>query len=166
MSIDANNISNELDNLAKSYKLYRFKTELQEIADTDDTNRITLLTKAIDDTTGTNKQKENKNKIQDAFEQIDKMVYMKPWNKLPDFHKKIKLKEFINENYKSDYTKLETLLFDAIEQNLINKNIFVIYDNISCKITSIPVLKKNDDGTYKLEIPSKKIIVKSKLNKK
>lgn len=76
--------------------------------------------------------------------------YKKHWNKLNIIHKKIKIKEFINnlpinkESKKNIITKILTLL----NNKKINKNKDIEYDNINGKIISIPILKCKNDKYY------------------
>ena len=76
--------------------------------------------------------------------------YKKPWNKLNIIHKKIKIKEFINnlpinkENKKNVIAKLLKLLTNK----KINKNKEIEYDNVNGKIISIPLLKCKNDKYY------------------
>jgi len=157
-------ITNELDDLAKSFKLYRFKNELDFYKSQNDkkySDKIDSLTKIIAGLDGIQDVKEDsKNKIQNVFNEIDKMVYKKPWKKLPNFHKNIKIKEYVSDNFKdkkNDSDIIEKILLDAVENKELNKDEYVAYDQNLCKITSIPILKQNDDGKYILEYPTKKV---------
>lgn len=80
----------------------------------------------------------------------DDYIYKKPWNKLNIIHKKIKIKEFINN---LNIEKKE-------KQNLINKFILLVnekkitkkndinYDEDNGVITSIPLLKHKNNKYY------------------
>lgn len=156
-------ITNELDNLAKSLKLYRFKGELnfyQSQNDNKYSDKINQLIKIIDNLEDSQCTEDiSRNKILNVFDEINKMTYMKPWKKLPDFHKNVKIKEYLDEKYKdnkNDRNTIEGLLTVAIENKELNKDEYVTYDISLCKITDIPVLKKNEN-LFKLEFPSKKI---------
>lgn len=153
------NITNELDELVKSLKLYHFKNELNfNLSQNNDKNQdnINLLTKIIN-----NLEKielvDNKNKIQETFNEIDKMVYKRPWKKIPNFHKTVKIKEYLNENYKDKkiYDTIEKILLDAIDNKNYNKFELITYDQVLCKITAIPMLKQNSEGHFALELPNK-----------
>ena len=151
--------SNELDDIAKSLKLYRFKSELIESMETDSKNdtKNTQLKKTINELEGKMTIK-NKTKIQDVFGDIDKQVYAKPWKKLPDFHKIVKIKEYVTEKYKDEKKlQVETLLLEAIEKKELNNDLYVTYDQSIQKITDIPVMKLDTEtNTYKLEFPKKR----------
>jgi hypothetical protein len=152
-------ISNELDNLAKLFKIHRLNNELNYYKNNNnneaDTEKIEHLTKTVQ--TLENEKYNIKNKIQNAFEEIDKMVYKCCWKKLPEFHKTLKLKEYLDDKYsdrQQDREIIEKILLSAIKNKSINNNDCVTYDPAICKITDIPVLKSYD-GKYKLILPSK-----------
>lgn len=163
-------ITNELDDLAKSFKLYRFKSELNFYQSQNDkkySEKINSLIKVIASLDGTQEVKDNsKSKIQNAFNEIDKMVYKKPWRKLPNFHKNIKIKEYLFEQYKDkkkgELEYMEKMLLDAVENKKLNKDEYVIYDQNLCKITAIPILKGDLEGGFALEYPIKKVSTRTK----
>lgn len=76
--------------------------------------------------------------------------YKKSWNKLNIIHKKIKIKEFINNlpiNKESKKIIIGKLL-NLLNNKKINKNKDIEYDNINGKIISIPLLKCKNDKYY------------------
>lgn len=160
------NISNELDELARSLKLYRFRNELNFYKSQNDEKnliRIEKLTKIINSLEST-QLVQNKDKIQHAFDDGYKFVYMKPWRRLQDFHKVVKIKEFVEERYKDEKNKgiIEKMLLEAIEKKQLNKDNYVKYDQNISKIIDIPALKQDNDGNFKiiLSLPRKRIVVK------
>ena len=154
-------ISNELENLAKSFKIYRFSTELGNLKENnDDDAKIEKISKILNSLNDIPDSITVTNKIHSAFSEIDKQVYKKPWSKLPDFHRIIKMKEYISENYPEDKS-MQELLLDSINKHKLNTDKTVIYDQIRCKIVSIPALVK-EDNCFKVEIK----LNKNKINKK
>lgn len=154
----SNSISNELDNLSKSFKLYRLRTELnfyQQMEKDTNLDRINILLNIINELEG-NKIKD---KIHNFFDNIDKLVYKKPWKRLPEFHKIIKIKEYLDEKYKTNDKRniIEELLINTIKTKDTTKGNYIIYDENICKITDIPGLK-NIDGQYKLILNENKKI--------
>jgi hypothetical protein len=153
-------ISNELDDLAKSFKLYWLEGELNYYQKVDSglhSDKIELLTKTISGLVGAREQKDTgKSKIQSTFNEIDKMVYMKLWRKLPDFHKNVKIREYLDSNFKDKEGRevVENLLTSAIQNKELNRDEYVQYDQSQCKIFDIPVLK-NIGGQFKLVLPAK-----------
>ena len=87
------------------------------------------------------------------FDEAIKMVYMKPWNRLPNFHKKVKLTEYVNELYAEhkDHKKILNLLVNALEDNNLGTIKHVVYDNKNSKIINIPVLCEIN-GKFQLKI--------------
>lgn len=74
--------------------------------------------------------------------------YKKPWNKLNIIHKKIKIKEFIN-NLLLTKQKKKTLidkLIHLLNEKKLNKKNEIDYDSNNGKIITITILKcKNDE---------------------
>ena len=88
------------------------------------------------------------------FQEIDKYTYKKQWNKLPAFHKIVKIKEFLEVNI-SDITQrkeLLELLTDHVNGGRVNTKKYVIYDPNKEQILSMPCLIINKDNSYKLNI--------------
>ena len=73
---------------------------------------------------------------------INDDYYKKHWNKLNIVHKKIKIKEFINnlEITKVKKKELIEILLKLLNNKKLNKNENIEYDNINGKIISIPML--------------------------
>lgn len=91
------------------------------------------------------------------FKEIDKYTYKKQWNKLPPFHKTVKLTEYLNENIKDKTTRDELIekLTDHAINGRINTKKYVVYDPNEEKILLLPCLKivKTEKGdNYKLDI--------------
>lgn len=83
----------------------------------------------------------NKNNIKPNYfdEHLDDYAYSKNWNKLTDFHKSIKIKEFVNEFYNSDEEILKNIMNAFINKKLSTSK-SVEYDPINKKIISIKLL--------------------------
>lgn len=92
------------------------------------------------------------------FVEIDKYTYRKQWNKLPSFHKTVKISEYLEKHIQDKKMKKQLLeeLTDHANNGRINTKKYVIYDPNEEKILSLPCLKiiKNDDKkeSYKLDI--------------
>jgi hypothetical protein len=91
--------------------------------------------------------------MNETFKEIDKYMMMKPWNRMTNFHREIKIKEFIlDQKYEKDtHDKVSKILYDAINENKLKSNKYVVYDTKIQKILSIPILKENLDGSYYLK---------------
>jgi hypothetical protein len=90
------------------------------------------------------------NNITILSETVEDYYYKKQWNKLNIIHKKIKIKEFINNLMiqKEEKKKLINNLMKLVnDKKLIKKN-DIEYDVINGKIISIPILKCNNNKYY------------------
>lgn len=79
---------------------------------------------------------------------IDNFYYKKPWNKLNIIHKKIKIKEYVNNLILTKQKKkiLVDKLINLLNNKKLNKKNDVDYDTLNGKIITITILKcKNDD---------------------
>ena len=89
-----------------------------------------------------NNNNNNNNKL---FDNIDQYMFNKPWNRLPEVHKLMKIKEYVNksliiyENEKKE--KLMSQMFTAVKQKKLTRKGSVNYDPINCRIISVPNLK-------------------------
>jgi hypothetical protein len=95
----------------------------------------------------------NQKSLNDDLNDISKLVFQKTWNKLPDYHKMEKIKEYITGLIKDP--KLQKRIITDLNNMVISKKLtmkVVEYDSTNCVIKSIPVLKQNDkDGTYEIK---------------
>jgi hypothetical protein len=73
------------------------------------------------------------------YENMDKLLFRKPWHRLPKFHKVVKIKEFVETNNLGKKEKkklLERILLDMFENKTIESK-HVKYDPEKECITSI-----------------------------
>ena len=74
----------------------------------------------------------------------DEYIYKKPWNKLNNIHKIIKLKEFINTLHFDDIEMKKTLqikLINMIKDKTLTKKADINYDIVNGSIIAIPMLQ-------------------------
>ncbi len=106
-----------------------------------------------------NSNKLKKNKLEVDFDEINNYVYRKTWNRLPNFHKVVKIKEYIKELVNDEKTQNEIvkLLSKYVEEKKINTKKFVDYDSKDCKIVELKFFNYNEeDGTYEITLNKKK----------
>ena len=122
----------------------KYLKQLESTSDDDDwiedrIQNLEEIIKNINDMKPVNKKKS-------MFDDWNKYIYKKPWDKLYVDHKMSKMKEFIDNNYKNDkfYNKLLNDVENLIYKNKLKKR-HVIYDYTKEEIESIPALKINDD---------------------
>lgn len=78
----------------------------------------------------------------------DKYLYTKSWSKLNVIHKKLKIKEFVNNlqiNCDIDRTQLLDKLNELIKLKILTKKDAVNYDEINGKIISLSNLQYNNN---------------------
>jgi len=78
----------------------------------------------------------------------DKYLYTKSWSKLNIIHKKLKIKEFVNNlqiNCDTERTQLLDKLNDLIRLKILTKKDAVNYDEINGKIISLSNLQYNNN---------------------
>ena len=91
--------------------------------------------------------KKESSKNTKLFDNMDQYMFNKPWNRLPEVHKFIKIKEYVNksliiyENEKKE--KLIKQMFAAVKQKKLTRKGSVNYDAVNCRIISVPSLKYN-----------------------
>ena len=77
-------------------------------------------------------------------------LYKKPWTKLTNVHKMIKIKEFVNKlliNDEKDKDELKKKLVGMIKTKKLTKKDMVKYDSINGRVIAIPILKYKN-GKY------------------
>lgn len=113
----------------------------------EDTERLGLLKKIYSKLTEVPHEKTST--FQNNFKKMESQIYMQEWRRLPEFHKLIKIREYIKDmkSDKQDDVKkrIEEMLIDAVTSKKLNSNKSVNYDIKQCKILDIPVLKWDDD---------------------
>lgn len=159
----AMSVKEDIDSIVKSLQLYHFTTELEHNKKNDSENVRVAKLETILNTLGNSTQTKVTRK--DFFSKIDNSVFTYPWRKLPEFHRNIKIKEYINSKFAekeaSTKTQLEKLL---LSNGDLNSEKHVIYNSTKMEITDIPVLiLDTETNRYKLDL--KLIKPKPKLKK-
>lgn len=95
----------------------------------------------------------DKKSLKDDLNDINKLVFQKSWNKLPDYHKMEKIKEYVT-NLINDKKQQKTIITD-LNNLIISKKLgvkIVDYDSTNCVIKSISILVYNEkDKTYEIK---------------
>lgn len=95
----------------------------------------------------------DKKSLKDDLNDINKLVFQKSWNKLPDYHKMEKIKEYVT-NLINDKKQQQIIIAD-LNNLLISKKLgvkIVDYDSTNCVIKSISVLTYNEkDKIYEIK---------------
>jgi hypothetical protein len=146
-----NNFDTKIDGLKTKLEI-RYLHELQKKLEEDGSDyHLTELVEKITcckNTLQTNNNPPEKNtpeKTENTFENIDQYMFKRPWNRLPEIHKLIKIKEYVNQSliiYESNNKDiLIKEMFAAIKDKKLTRKGSVNYDPIKGRVVSIPSLQ-------------------------
>ena len=130
-----NSINIEIERTKKKFFVQRLQREMDDLEDDDP--RKEYLNKIYVELTGKH------NDLGTLLDDASLNVYTKKWNKLPNYHKVQKVKEYMDEKYKNDpkRSEIEKLLNTRIKEGKLNSCKFVDYDSIKLKIIKITLSK-------------------------
>ena len=140
-----NSMNIEIERIKKKFFIQRILNEINDIKETNDkyetdpvyVERMDIYKKIT---------QENTESLNQILTTASENVYAKKWNKLPDYHKIQKIKEYINVKYEDEPEKkeeIEELLIEKVKSGDLNSCKFVDYDNTTYKINKITIAKKN-----------------------
>ena len=160
--MDLNKILNET-NEKKHVKKYKKPNQLRDIESKSNNNRNINCIKYETHST---------DEINHLINKEKKDLMKQSWNKLNNGYKLKILSEFIESKKKElkltnhETSKLKKILFNACENNKLNKMNDIIYDCETNKILEIKILEINEKKEFKLKIQEnkKKTTTKSKSN--
>lgn len=138
-------IYNEIGSIIKSNIIYRFALELDDTNDKERKIQISKVIALLNNKTSEESVKIKKNKM---FEDIDIQVYNQKWSKLDNYHREVKIKEYIKREYNDHKYKEQLLeiLLEKLNDNKLKTRKYIRYDSSKAEITSINNLEENDDG--------------------
>lgn len=87
----------------------------------------------------------------DMNDYSDDYLYKKPWTKLSNIHKIIKLKEFVQKliiSKDDDKDKLKESLIKLVNNKVLTKKDMVKYDSLNGRVIGIPNLKFSNGKYY------------------
>jgi hypothetical protein len=93
--------------------------------------------------------KPEKTDAEKMFDEVDKLIFKRPWTKLPPAHKIVKVKQYIGnikELTKTTQEKLLEELTNIINDGKLGTKRHVVYDPEKELIETIPVLKIEGDS--------------------
>lgn len=95
-----------------------------------------------------------KSQKNEYFNEIEKMVYSNKWNNLKQFHKLVKIKEYL-DTINMLVTEKDKI-FKILEQLLTDKKLkhdkHIVYNSNNQRVTSISILKIDENGKYYIDI--------------
>lgn len=142
--MEPSEISEKVRTIRKTLFLRRFKNEQQYLNNNPDdpymddrNNQIDRVLKKY------SKQTKKKSSKPNPFEEIEKYMYKKSWNKLPDIHKVFKIDEYLTKHIinKKTKTKLLDKLKTKVYQKKLNTKSEIEYDSKNAVIIAIHSLK-------------------------
>lgn len=145
----------DLDNIRNDLLCKRYTNEIEYLETNQDNNndnitRIKILKDLLSSQTKNNK----KSTLDELREDLNKTIYNKPWHRLNNFAKLVKIKEYITE-FNIDNTLKEKIIKDfenLVESNKL-KTKYVDYDQTLEKIILIKKFAINDNKKeYSLNI--------------
>lgn len=145
------NIHYEIDAAKKNLYIKRINNEMNDIDKNSErykelSNIVTILTTPKVDS------------LNETITLININCVQKKWNYLHNFHKIIKIKEYIKnkyQNYDESFQKrIEEILVTAVEEGNLNSVKLVTYDKDKSIIVDIPCLIINGDKIH-LKLPKK-----------
>jgi len=102
---------------------------------------------------GKESYKKTNKTLQDDLDEMNNIIFKMAWNRLPVYHKIVKIEEYIKElipNAKLQKEVTEKLV-DLVNKKKLNTKKYVNYNSLDCKIIDINILKY-DDKTNEYEI--------------
>lgn len=136
----------EIDDLIKANKMYRFESELKKLEESKDNNkeRIDMLNKIIEQEKSIKSQKQIKEDNFNHHIQILKnSQYQKKWQYLNDGQKLNRLDEFITRNNITDEKIISKLKKRVNSTSFKTKHIS--YNQLKGIIDDIPILSNDSD---------------------
>jgi len=143
-----NKLKNELNYLKEENNSVTSFTNLSNRYDRIKLLEI-ILEIPIDQQTSVEQQKET------MIKEMSQYVYRKQWNKLHEFHKIVKIKEYVKEHVKDPQMQNEITekLVEHISNGMINTKKYVVYDPNAEKILNLPCLVVDGDKkTYQIKV--------------
>jgi hypothetical protein len=136
-------IDQEIDNIIKESKKFRFQLELSQTTDADKKLLLNQIIDSLDKKNNENNSDTSKNILQ----KFSDKVYSQSWSKLKSIHKEDRLKKFVNEKHNNN-EKLLKFLIEHLENGHFNKKNTINYDSISASIVSIPNLQESSKDNF------------------
>ena len=153
-----NSYDNKIENLKIKVQIKYLQAIIKQLNSDGSNYHLNDLNAIISDKKNNTKNEKN-NEIKDKdskktnlFNNMDQYMFNKPWNRLPEVHKLLKMKEYVHKSLiiydNSKKEKLMKDLFKNVKQKNLTRKGSVNYDHVNCRIISIPSLKydkKNEE---------------------
>lgn len=151
---------NEIDDIVRCNKQFRFATELQNTEDENRKNDIRKIIKIIDGQTIDSS--ESRKKLDLFYQTIDQKSLQNKWTRLSKDQKENRLDDYLKNLIKEPqiFQNIKEKLFELLNQNKLKHEKDIFYDPDIGKIISLPILEL-DSETKKFNIipkPTRKIV--------
>jgi len=153
-----NNYDSKIENLKNKIQIKYIQAIIKQLGNDGSNYHLNDLQKIMLDlknnTKVDKKKQENNSTKTNLFNNIDQYMFNKPWNRLPEVHKLLKMKDYVNNSLiiydNSKKEKLMKELFSNVKKKNLTRKGSVNYDHVNCRIISIPSLKydKNKEEYY------------------
>lgn len=143
-----NNKADNSDKIIESLEIIKKKYYVlnNKLSDSDSSQSIEKIKKPkIDETNALHFSDDSKLEFSDDY------LYKRPWTKLSNIHKAIKMKEFVQKliiRKNEDRDKLKETLLELINSKVLTKKDMVKYDSVNGRIIGIPCLSFSNGRYY------------------
>jgi hypothetical protein len=146
--METTSIDNQIDEIIKDNKLFRFASELQDTTDDERKKQLKIIIQLLQGKEPDDAHK----KLHEMYKDIDKQIYEQRWTKLTKAQKIVKIKEFLKSNISDSEERknIETELIQLVNNGRLRTIRDVTYDSKQSKIITISILKFND-GKYLID---------------
>lgn len=130
-----NSINIEVERIKKKFFIRRLQSELETL---DETNpKYDYIKKIYNELTHVT------NNLGTLLDEASNNVFSKKWNRMPNYHKMQKIREYLDETHKDDPKRdeIEKMLMEKIKDGKLNSCKFVDYDTTTFKIKKITLSK-------------------------
>lgn len=130
-----NSINIEIERSKRKFFIQRLENELADLDNT--TPRYEYVNGIYNSLTKTS------NDLGKMLDEVSNNVYTKKWNRMPNYHKLQKIREYLDEKYKNNPKRvdIEKTLFGYVNDGKLNSCKFVDYDTTTFKINKITISK-------------------------
>lgn len=132
-------VDNQIDEIIRECKIYRFASELQFTKDDIRKNDIKDILNTLQ--RSSNNEDSARDKLNKIYDNIDKTALLKKWTKLTLSQKQDRIKDFVKRTYKNDKNETEKKLLDMLNNGKLKMG-WVDYNNKEGYIIAINIEKK------------------------
>lgn len=139
-----------IDNIILDNEKFMLESMIEDCKNEDRLMNIKdILCYIVHNNMNTKKKKQVKSNISERLSKIDEYLFRRPWNRLDEVHKKIKINEYI-ENYlfnapEENIEQIKNQLMKDLKNKKLNSAKVVTYDPASTTILNIAKLDYDNE---------------------